>query len=161
MTSRLAKLDPTRSALGWLLRLPNVLYRNDLGWLLGGRFVQLTVRGRRSGLPHTVVLEVIGTPKDGELLVASGWGRRAQWFRNVMADPRIEVRLGRRHFAAEVSPLSEPAAAEALREYARAHAFAYRWLIGPLLLGRRPGETPEEFAAIAADVPVLAVRASR
>ena len=100
--SPLARLDPIRPPLGWLLRLPSLLYRANVGWLLGGRFVQLTVRGRRSGQPRRVVLEVLGTPAPGELLVASAWGRRAQWFRNVMANPEVQVQMARQRFAGEV-----------------------------------------------------------
>jgi deazaflavin-dependent oxidoreductase (nitroreductase family) len=129
--------------------------------LLGGRFVYLTVRGRRSGLPRHVVLEVIGSsPETGELVVASGWGRRAQWFRNVMANPRVHVRVGRRRFAADVVALSDSEAAEVLHEYARAHRWAYSWFIGPLLLGHRPSATPAEFSALARVIPILVVRAA-
>ena len=159
MPSPLARIDPARPPLRWLLRLPNALYSAHLGWLLGQRFVQLTVRGRRSGRPRRVVLEVLGHSATGELWIASAWGVRAQWFRNVSADPRVQVRVGGRHFAAEVCVLAEREAAEALGRYARAHRWAYGWLIGPLLLGRRPTGSPEEVAALARRLPVLAVRA--
>ena len=145
--------------LRWLLRAPGLVYRANLGWLLGERFVQLTVRGRRSGLPRRVVLEVIGRGSSrAELLVASAWGRQAEWFRNVQADPRVQVQVGRRRFVSEVSEISESAAAEALRDYARAHRLAYRGFIGPLLLGHRPLCTPEEFTALARTLPILLVR---
>lgn len=129
--------------------------------MLGSRFVRLTVRGRRSGLPRNVVLEVIGHDSSlGGLLVASAWGRRAQWFRNVEASPRVEAQVGRHRFTAEVTVVPEPAAREVLREYARAHRWAYRWFIGPLLLGHRPSGTSEEFTGLARAVPILAVRAA-
>jgi deazaflavin-dependent oxidoreductase (nitroreductase family) len=154
-------LDPARPPLRWLLRLPSLLYRANLGWLLGQRFVELTVRGRKSGLARRVVLEVIGhEPSSAGLVVASAWGPRAQWLRNVQAYPRAHVQVGRREFAAEVVPLDESAAAEALQEYARAHRWAYRWFIGRLLLGHRPVGTPAEFAALVRSVPVLLVRAA-
>jgi deazaflavin-dependent oxidoreductase (nitroreductase family) len=139
-----------------------LLYRANLGWLLGRRFVQLTVRGRRSGLPRRVVLEVIGgSLPTGDLLIASAWGQKAQWFRNVMADPEVRVRVGRLSFAAKVALLSESAGAEALCQYARAHPLAYNWFIGPLVLGQRPAGTSTEFAALAGILPILAVRAER
>ena len=105
--------------------------------------MHLTVRGRKSGLARRVVLEVIGDdPFSGALVIASAWGRRAHWFRNLQACPRAQARVGRREFAAEVVPLDEPAAAEALQAYARAHRWAYRWFIGRLLSGHRPVGTP-------------------
>jgi hypothetical protein len=39
--------------------LPIYLYRLDLGWLLGHRFLMLVHQGRRSGLLRETVLEVI------------------------------------------------------------------------------------------------------
>ena len=66
--------------------------------------------------------------------------------------------MGSRQFAAEVLVLGEHAAAEALHEYAEAHRLAYRWFIGPLLLGRRPAVTLDEFAGLARIVPILVVR---
>lgn len=157
--SLLARLDPTRPPLRWILRFPVLLYRAHLDWLLGSRFVELTVRGRKSGLPRRVVLEVVGRDRtSGELVIVSAWGRRAQWFRNVRACPRVQVRVGRRRAVAEIVPLDEAAAAQRLRQYAREHRWAYRWFIGPLLLGHRPAETSGEFAGLAREVPVLLVR---
>lgn len=154
----IARLDPRRPPLRWLLRLPHLLYRTHLGWLLGERFLQITVRGRRSGHRRDVVLEVIGRdPETGDRVVASAWGARSQWFRNVRADPRVRVRVGWREFPGLLSTLDESVASEVLRAYARAHPWAARWFIGPLLLGRRPS-APGEFAALAASIPLLAVR---
>lgn len=156
--SPLARLDPRRPPLRWLLRLPHLLYRARLGGLLGGRFLQITVRGRRTGRPHDVVLEVIGRdPETGDRVVASAWGTRSQWFRNVQADPEVRVRVRWRAFPGRLERLGEDVAAEVLGGYAREHPLAARWFIGPLLLGRRPA-TAGEFAALASSIPLLAVR---
>ena len=105
------------------------------------------------------MLEVIGHDlATSGLLVASAWGRRAHWFRNLQANPRAEARVGRRRFAAEVSVLGEQAAAGALREYARAHPWAYRWVIGPLLLGRRVSGPSDEFENLARELPILLIK---
>jgi len=145
--------------LRWLLRLPSLLFRMNLGWLLGARFVELTVRGRKSGSARRVVVEVIGRDSSGRgLLIASGWGARAQWYRNLEACPRMQAQVGRRRFAAEATILDGAEAARVLRAYARAHSMAYRWFIGPLLLGGRPTGTDDELARLARAVPVLLVR---
>jgi deazaflavin-dependent oxidoreductase (nitroreductase family) len=157
MQSPLAKLDPGRPPLRWLLRFPTLLYRAHLGWLFGERLLRLTVTGRRSGLPRAVVLEVIGRSSSG-LFVASAWGERAEWVRNVMANPRVQVQVGWRRFAGEVSRVGEPTAVEILRAYAGDHPWAYRLFIGPLLLGRRPSGTADELAALARGLPILLVQ---
>ncbi len=148
-----------RPPLRWLLELPRRLYAANLGWLLGERFVQLTTRGRITGLPRPVVLEVLGRePVTGALVIASAWGTRAQWLRNAAASPRAEVQIGRERFLAEVERLSEEAAAAQLRSYADRHRWAYRLFIGPLLLGRRPVGSDEEFAELARGTPILRLR---
>jgi hypothetical protein len=46
-------------ALRLAFRLPIYLYRLDLGWLLGHRFLLFAHLGRKSGLLRETVLEVI------------------------------------------------------------------------------------------------------
>lgn len=96
--------DPTperprrQQQAGWLraaLRLPTYLYRWHLGWLLGQRFLLLTHHGRRSGRQYQTVLEVIGRTVTGELTVMSGWGRQADWYRNIQHQPCVQIIVGR------------------------------------------------------------------
>jgi len=123
--------------------------------------MHLTVRGRTTGLPREVVVEVLGPdPATGGLFVASAWGKRAQWFRNLEADPHAKVEVGRRRFFGEVSVLDERAASEVLQNYALVHRFAYRWFIGPVLLGRRPTAAAGEFSELASMVPILLLQAA-
>jgi deazaflavin-dependent oxidoreductase (nitroreductase family) len=46
---------------------------------------------RKSGLGRYVVLEVVDHPTPDSYVVASGFGEKAQWFRNVKANPRMRV----------------------------------------------------------------------
>jgi len=156
LPSPLAAIDPRQPPLRWALRAPVLLYRLHLGWLLGGRFAELTVRGRRSGSLRRVVLEVLRRDEASEaLFVASAWGERAEWFRNLAAYPRACVRSGRRRFPARAEVLSEEDAARELVSYVRDHAIAYRWLIGPLLTGRLVRGTPEELAQAARGLRIV------
>src|SRR5215469_7567003 len=77
----------------WLVRAPIRLYRARLGFVLGSRFLMLEHVGRSSGLRRYVVLEIIGRPSPGTFVVASGFGTRAQWFRNVRANPAVRIYL--------------------------------------------------------------------
>jgi deazaflavin-dependent oxidoreductase (nitroreductase family) len=98
---------PARTRLGRaLVRAPVWLYRVGLGGLLGGRFLLLTHTGRRSGRRRRVVLEVVGRHEpSGGFLVASGYGARSQWFRNIPEDPRVRFQVGWRRFEGLARPL--------------------------------------------------------
>ncbi|HLZ72607.1 MAG TPA: nitroreductase family deazaflavin-dependent oxidoreductase [Dehalococcoidia bacterium] len=86
-------------ALRWALRLPSTHYRLQLGWLLGHRFLLLTHRGRRTGRAHQTVLEfVCHKRRTDEYIVAAGWGGRVGRYRNLLANPALAIRIGRRHF---------------------------------------------------------------
>jgi deazaflavin-dependent oxidoreductase (nitroreductase family) len=52
--------------------------------------------GRKTGARRYVVLEVVGHPMPGTYVVASGFGDRAQWYRNVVVEPRVRVASGAR-----------------------------------------------------------------
>ncbi len=79
------------------------LHRAGLAvWLcgpLGGWQCLVTTIGRTSGLRRDTPLGYIVT--DGAAWVMAGYGPRTQWYRNILADPRVDLRLpGRPPFAA-------------------------------------------------------------
>lgn len=79
-----------------LVRAPIWLYRIRLGALLGTRVLMLEHIGRKSGARRNVVLEVVGHPRPDSYVVASGFGTKAQWFRNIEANPKVRVYIGSR-----------------------------------------------------------------
>ncbi|MBF6333056.1 nitroreductase family deazaflavin-dependent oxidoreductase [Nocardia transvalensis] len=106
----------------WVVRAPIRLYRWGFGFLFGNRMLMLEHRGRRSGLPRYVVLEVVDRPAPDEYIIVSGFGPRSQWYRNVRADPRVRVWTGlRRGVRASATLLSEAESAAALDHYAQHH----------------------------------------
>jgi len=156
---------PTRAALAagagrllrtrWIVRAPVGLYRARLGLLLGPRLLMLEHTGRNSGARRHVVLEVVGRPRPGTYIVVSGFGDRAQWFRNVRADPRVRVFTGsRRPAPATARRLSAAEAAAALTAYATRHPRAWASL-KPVLeetLGARVDATGTSLPVIALDL---------
>lgn len=78
-----------------LVRLPIPAYRHHFGWLFGSRLIMLDHQGRRSGQWRHVVLERISDPAAQTITIASGFGTRAQWFRNVRANPDVRVNTHR------------------------------------------------------------------
>lgn len=105
------------------------LYRLKLGGLLGGRLVLLTHTGRKSGRRRQVVLEVIGRPDDATLLVASGFGRNAQWLRNVLVNLAALVTTGSSTREGWAVPLSPQESGRDLVTYARRHPRLARQLM--------------------------------
>lgn len=77
-----------------LMRAPIWIYKFRLGAVFGSRILLLEHTGRKSGLPRHVVLEVIDHPSPDRWVVASGFGRKAQWLRNVEVNPRVRVYAG-------------------------------------------------------------------
>ncbi|WP_114699906.1 nitroreductase family deazaflavin-dependent oxidoreductase [Nocardia mexicana] len=109
-----------------LMRAPIRLYRARLGFLFGSRMLMLEHIGRKTGARRYVVLEVIASPEPGSYVVVSGFGTRAQWFRNLQASPQARVWIGRRGPArATAHVLGADEAAAALHTYVRQHPRAW------------------------------------
>ena len=116
----------------WLMRLPIPLYRAGFGWLLGERFVMIETRGRVSGEPRFVVVEVVRR-RPRSLCVASGFGTKAQWYRNLRANGVAYLSTGRaRRVPAQARLLDAEASALVLRDYERRHPVAWR-VLGPVM----------------------------
>ncbi|MFP5021333.1 nitroreductase family deazaflavin-dependent oxidoreductase [Pseudonocardia phyllosphaerae] len=130
-----------------LARAPITLYHRGLGRVLGHRMLLLEHTGRRSGLPREVVVEVVGHPGPGRFVVVSGFGERAQWYRNVVADPRVRISVGsRRSQPATARVLPRDEAGELLAAYIARHPAAWEQLgqVVERALGRPvgPGDPP-------------------
>lgn len=158
MLKKLVDANPTRGLLRVLLRMPLLLYRIRLGWLLDQRFLLLKHTGRKTGLEHRTVLEVLRYDKvyDG-YIVSSGWGENSQWFKNVQQRPEVEIEVGGRRIRATATRLSEQGAEHELRDYARRHPIAFR-TIGRLIFGEQAVASAEEFARLAKRIPIIVLR---
>ena len=107
MASR-ASQTAFRHANRWLV-VP--LHRAGLAaWLggpLGGWQCLLTTIGRTSGLRRDTPLGYI--IMDGAAWVMAGYGPRTQWYRNILAEPRVDLHLpGRAPFAALAEEVRDP-----------------------------------------------------
>jgi deazaflavin-dependent oxidoreductase (nitroreductase family) len=95
-----------------MLRLPIYGYRLGLGWLMQqiGLMV-LTTWGRKSGLPRHTAIEY--RTHGSKVYVVSAWGRRPNWYRNLIEQPVVRIRMGRHRFSARASVVED--SGEALR----------------------------------------------
>jgi deazaflavin-dependent oxidoreductase (nitroreductase family) len=149
------RLPVPRGILRWLLRLPINLYRWDVGWLLGERFMLLEHVGRKTGHWHSAVVEVIGhDPASDTYYAASGWHLRSDWYRNILAHPQVRVSTDRRRrLTANAEKLPAAEAGDRLIEYAHAHP----WLMEELaeIMGYPNHKTDSEIRAIGGSLPVV------
>ncbi len=157
MSESIREVKPPHGLARIFFRIPILLYRARLGWLLDQRFLMMTHTGRISGLARRVVLEVMRHDADTEsYIVASGWGEKSDWFQNISKTPRVEVTVGRRRFAATAQRLPLDEAYEEILDYARRHPTAIREL--GRLIGYQLEHTPEGYRALAGVMPIVAIR---
>lgn len=79
------------------------------GWLAAhadDECCDLVTFGRLTGRPHTV--EIWFGVMDGCVYVISGNGTGADWFQNLVADPRVSIRLGGVDHAGRASVVTDP-----------------------------------------------------
>ena len=109
-----------------LVRVPIWVYRLRAGALLGSRVLMLEHIGRTSGRRRYAVLEVVDHPASDSYVVASGFGEKAQWFRNIRANPRVRVWIGSRAPAPATARVLDHAEADrSLAEYIAVHPRAW------------------------------------
>lgn len=123
--SRTARFAAKMLHIRCLVRAPIWLYRAGLGFLFGNRLLMLEHLGRISGLPRYVVLEVVDRTHDA-YTVAAGFGDRAEWLRNLDANPHAYISIGRRRRVPIVAyRMTTDQAADALGHYAARHPRAW------------------------------------
>ncbi|MEA1903285.1 MAG: nitroreductase family deazaflavin-dependent oxidoreductase [Actinomycetota bacterium] len=89
---------------------------------MGKRFLMISHRGRKSGNLFFTVLEVAGRrPENREWIVTSGWGPKADWYRNLKAGTFEAVWIGSHRHDATVRFLEAEEAGQVMGEYETAH----------------------------------------
>jgi len=97
------------------------------------RTLRLTTRGRKSGQPRTVTIWFVEDGPD-TYLVQHQSPRPAQWYRNLLACPEVEVDLGSGPRPARAEPITDAAAIDDVLARVRAK-YLSAWLFK--LLGWR------------------------
>jgi len=92
-----------------LLRLirypPRLAYALGLGPLLGRYVLLLTTIGRKSDLKRVTPLQY--EEQDGIIYVGAARGTKADWFRNIVANPQVTVRVRNRRFKAQAEAITD------------------------------------------------------
>ena len=152
----MAEIPPVRPRPTGLARVfvraPVLLYRLGLGRLVAKHTLLLVTTGRRSGRPRVVPLDY---QREGDTLylIAEGGGR-SPWFRNLTANPEVEVRVGSRRMKGVATPLTDAKEkAHVLRLFVqRSERLAERYY------GIPRGASDQDLVALAPQRAVVAVR---
>ena len=88
--------------------------------------------------------------------VVSGYGEKADWFRNIMKTPKVFAQVGGRRFNADVERLSQERALEEFQDYAHRHPKLFK-NIG-MLIGIKFEGTQEEVEQVSQILPVIAFK---
>ena len=144
-----------------LFGAPSWFYRIGVGWMLGKRSLAVTHRGRRSGQPHQTVLEVMFFDRDTEeSVVASAYGPRADWYRNLQAEPALRVQTGRMDYIPEQRFLTPQQARDAAARFCREHPWEARMVsrVLPAFGAAIPIDSESSPTDLLASLPMVAFR---
>jgi len=130
-----------------MFKLPLVLYRARLGWVLGKRFMQITHVGRRSGKTFRTVLAVLQFDESTkEIYAVSAW-KGSDWYYNIQASPALQVETGFVHYVPTQRTLSGEEITTAFMEYRKRHPLFSRMICR--IPGWKWNSSYEEFLALA------------
>jgi deazaflavin-dependent oxidoreductase (nitroreductase family) len=127
------------------------------GWerLMGAQWMLITTTGRKTGKRRDAMVDVMDYDKATDTYyIEAAYGSRADWFRNIQANPRFEAKVGRRKFHATASPLANEDAGEMMVRFYRAKPAYTRSVIA--MVGMK-FEGEEELRALGSKLTLLAV----
>lgn len=133
------------------VRAANVVIRwlAEMGVSIAGTRA-LRVRGRKSGKPRSVVINLLTV--DGVEYLVSPRGN-TQWARNVRAAGVVETGPRWRRRRSRVTEVADAAKPDLLRRYLD----RWYWQVKDYVAGLTPDSTAEQFRAVAPTIPVFAL----
>lgn len=84
---------------------PQIAYRLGLGPLIGRVILLLTTIGRKTGLERVTPLqyELI----DGDYYIGAALGLKADWVRNLIADPHVQLRVKNKTYPGKAEVIAD------------------------------------------------------
>ena len=87
-------------------KLHRVLYKLGLGPVVGKIILLLTTTGRKTGLKRVTPLQY--EEIDGKYYLGAARGLKADWVRNIQANPQVEVRVKSLNFQGLAEVVTDP-----------------------------------------------------
>ena len=134
---------------------PQLAYAIGLGPLLAGRVLLLTTTGRRTGKARVTPLQY--EEVEGQLLIGSARGTKADWVRNILAEPRVRVQIGSRRIAGRAEVSADP---ERVADFIALRLRRHPRMIGAILRAEGLPAHPnrEELVAYAGKTALVTIR---
>ena len=161
MPEKIGKAEPPKGFSRLLWRAPIWLFRLGLGGLVSKRFLLLHHTGRKSGLPRENVLEIVGYDEaTNTYYVASGFGKKSDWYKNIIKTPEVSIQVGNKELVVTAVPLSPEESGQAMVDYARRNPRAAKELMR--ICGYRVDGSEEDYFIMGRDiVPFIALKPRR
>lgn len=103
----------------FLWRAPIVIYHIGLGGLLKNRFLLLHHTGRKTGKPRENVLEIVDhDPEKNIYFIASGFGKKSDWYKNIVKNPDVVITVGKQDIPVTAVLLSPDESGRKMVDYA-------------------------------------------
>jgi len=148
-------VDMKRFSIWKILKYPpQFLYAIGLGSIYGRLVLLLTTEGRKSGLPRVTPLQY--EEMEGKIVIASARGTKSDWYRNILVNPNVTVRVKSREFNGLAEPVENP---EKVADYIQYRLKKHPRMIGFIM--RRDGfphnPTREDLVAYSAKRAVVII----
>ena len=128
------------------------------GWerLVGAQWMLIAATGRKSGKRRETMVDVMHYDAATDTYyIEAAYGSRADWYRNIQANPHFEAQVGRRKFHASASPLTTGNAGEMIVQFFRRKP-AYTRSVMALVGIKFEGEN--ELRALGSKLTLIAVQ---
>lgn len=149
--TRLVPFDKPGPFFKWIFKAPILHYKLGLGWMVSRLFLILTTTGRKSGRPRRTPLEYSYDATSDTYVIVGGWRGQTDWFKNVCANPNVEVWVGKRKFKARAERMTDAEVAAWMGEVIRINpasvAMWSRWG------GERVSDSPQVLLRVAKHFP--------
>ena len=141
-----------------LWRAPIWMYRLKLGGLIKKRMLLLHHTGRVSGQPRQNVLEIVKRDEENDVYyLASGFGKRSDWYKNISKQPAVSITVGREEKMVTAVLLSTEESAEMMVDYAHRNPRAAKELTK--VCGLTTDSSDEDYATIGREyIPFVALK---
>ena len=122
---------------------------------MGKRMLLLEHVGRKSGKKRRAVLEIIRhDPTVGVYYVVSGFGKRADWIRNIQVNPDVRVHVGSKSMPVVAALLNQERTAAEILDYAERNPKLIK-VLANRLLGYKLDDTKEDLLELASNLHVV------